>query len=108
MNVDLHEFVPYPITSAEPPGHACKGGCACATCSLQKGDRAAHYQTRDRRRPAGIRQREHELTEALTAARSLQARLEMLGDRPDDVRAIHGLRDRLAADVAALAPEGGR
>jgi hypothetical protein len=48
---DLHEFVPYPITKDDKPGHVCNGGCACLTCSKQKGDRAAHYQARDRRRP---------------------------------------------------------
>lgn len=48
---ELHEFMPYPVTAQDKPGHVCNGGCACATCSLQKGERAAHYQTRDRRRP---------------------------------------------------------
>ena len=48
----LHEFVPYPITAQDKPGHVCKGGCACLVCSLQKGERAVHYQRRDRRRPA--------------------------------------------------------
>jgi hypothetical protein len=50
--VELHEFVPFPITAQEEPGHICRGGCACDRCSRRKGDRAAHYQTRDRRRPA--------------------------------------------------------
>lgn len=59
---ELHEFVPFPITAAEPPGHVCKGGCACQSCSLQKGDRSIHYQARDRRRPS--------TTEAAAAAAS--------------------------------------
>lgn len=42
-------------------------------------------------------QRAWELSEALDAARRLQARLELLGDHADDVRAVHELRDRLAA-----------
>jgi hypothetical protein len=46
------------------------------------------------------RQREHELVEALLAARHLQARLEMLGDRLDDVRATVELRHSLAAQLA--------
>jgi hypothetical protein len=45
-------------------------------------------------------QREHELNEALEAARSLQARLEMLGDRPEDVRSIRRLRDELVRGIA--------
>lgn len=51
MSVQLHEFVPYPITKDDKPGHVCKGGCACSVCSLRKGDRTVHYQARDRRRP---------------------------------------------------------
>ncbi len=45
-------------------------------------------------------QREHELNEALAAARTLQNRLEMLGDRPVDVRAIRVLRDDLMTELA--------
>lgn len=51
---DLHEFVPYPITKDDKPGHVCKGGCYCRQCSQAKGDRGAHYQTRDRRRPKPV------------------------------------------------------
>jgi hypothetical protein len=51
MKPELHEFVPFPITKDDKPGHVCNGGCACRTCSLQKGDREVHYQSRDRRRP---------------------------------------------------------
>ena len=47
-------------------------------------------------------QREHELTEALAAARTLQARLEMLGDRRDEVRELVLLRNELASDLARL------
>ena len=47
-------------------------------------------------------QREHELNRALEAARSLQARLEMLGDRAGDVRVIRSLRDSLTRDLAAI------
>lgn len=59
------------------------------------------------------RQVEHELHEALVAARSLQARLEMLGGRPDDVRWVRDLRNRLVDDVLGNAlrpaePEAGR
>lgn len=63
-------------------------------------------------RPAAARpsptavQREHELSRALEAARTLQARLEMLGDRPDDVRAVRLLRDSLAVDVGGLLQAG--
>jgi hypothetical protein len=46
------------------------------------------------------RQRDHELAEALSAARHLQARLEMLGDRAVDVRIIRSLRNSLAEDMA--------
>lgn len=53
--------------------------------------------------PAERRQREHELGEALTAARALQARLELLGDRDPDVAVIRSLRDGLARDLALLA-----
>lgn len=53
--------------------------------------------------PAVLRQREHELNEALAAARKLQARLEMLGDRAADVQAVRSLRDSLARDLADLA-----
>lgn len=47
-------------------------------------------------------QREHELNRALEAARALQARLEMLGDWPDDVRCVRALRDRLAERLTKL------
>lgn len=46
----LHEFVPFPLYPQDKPDHVCNGHCACASCSMQKGDRAVHYQTRDRRR----------------------------------------------------------
>ena len=48
---ELHEFVPFPITADDKPGHVCNGLCACRACSLPKSDRSVHYQTRDRRRP---------------------------------------------------------
>lgn len=48
------------------------------------------------------RQREYELDKALVAARALQARLELLGDRAHDVALVHSLRDSLARDLAAL------
>jgi hypothetical protein len=48
-------------------------------------------------------QRAHDLTEALTAARKLQARLEMLGDRAADVAVVRSLCNSLARDLAALA-----
>ena len=50
----LHEFVPFPITAQDKPGHVCRGGCACATCGRQKGDREIHLQNRDRRRPKAV------------------------------------------------------
>lgn len=53
--------------------------------------------------PIERRQREWELSEAVSAARSLQARLELVGDRQRDVAVIHSLRDSLARDLAALA-----
>lgn len=46
-------------------------------------------------------QREHE-----PAARHLQARLEMLGDRPIDVRVVRSLRNSLAEDMARNAEVG--
>lgn len=49
-SIELHEFVPYPITKDDKPDHVCNGGCACLECAQQKGDRAFHYQARDRRR----------------------------------------------------------
>lgn len=49
--IELHEFVPFPVTDQDKPGHVCTGGCACAQCHREKGDREVHYQTRDRRRP---------------------------------------------------------
>lgn len=53
------------------------------------------------------RQRGYELDRALQAARALQARLEMLGDRAGDVAAIRVLRDSLTRDlIAAVAGEG--
>ena len=55
--------------------------------------------------PAERRQRAHELEAALTAARALQARLEMLGDRVADVAVVRSLRDSLARDLALLAAE---
>ena len=39
------------------------------------------------------RQREHELHRALSAARTLHERLEMLGDRAADVAIVRSLRD---------------
>lgn len=56
-----------------------------------------------REHAADRRQREHELNAALTAARALQARLEMLGDRDPDVAVVRSLRDSLARDLALLA-----
>lgn len=53
--------------------------------------------------PLERRQREHELSEALAAARTLQARLELLGDRAADVAVVRALRDSLARDLALLA-----
>lgn len=50
------------------------------------------------------RQREHELTDALTAARALQARLELLGDRAADVAVVRSLRDSLARNLGLLSP----
>lgn len=47
-------------------------------------------------------QREHELTRALEAARTLQERLEMLGDRANDVAIIVSLRNSLGRDLALL------
>ena len=46
---ELHEFVPYPDASKR---HSC-AFCLCALplCSHERGDKAVHYQTRDRRRP---------------------------------------------------------
>jgi len=63
-----------------------------------------------RRNAEERRQREHELTEALLAARHLQARLEMLGDRREAVREIVLLRNELAFDLVNVAdePEPGR
>jgi hypothetical protein len=46
----LHEFVPFPLTAADRPGHVCNGGCYCHLCTGRKSDRAAHYQRGDRRR----------------------------------------------------------
>lgn len=59
-----------------------------------------------RARSPEIVQREHELNEALTAARALQARLEMLGDRPHAVNIVRHLRDGLATDLAELGGQG--
>lgn len=53
-------------------------------------------------RAAERRQRAHELNEALTAARALQARLELLGDRAADAAVVRSLRDSLARDLALL------
>ena len=47
-------------------------------------------------------QREHELHNALEAARTLQARLELLGDRQASVRWLRTLRDDLAAQITLL------
>lgn len=47
-------------------------------------------------------QREHELSTALEAARHLQARLELLGDRVASVRWLRTLRDDLATELARL------
>lgn len=46
-------------------------------------------------------QREHELNGALVTARTLQARLEILGDRALDVAVIVSLRHSLARDLVA-------
>lgn len=51
------------------------------------------------------RQRAHELEQALAAARALQARLELLGDRSADVRVARSLRDSLARDLERLGRE---
>jgi hypothetical protein len=48
------------------------------------------------------RQREFELYQALIAARKLQERLEMLGDRATDVRVVQSLRNSLADDLASM------
>lgn len=48
------------------------------------------------------RQREHELSEALLAVRHAQARLEMLGDRRDEVRDLVLLRNELAYELVEL------
>lgn len=48
------------------------------------------------------RQREFELHKALTTARQLTERLEMLGDRQRDVAVIRSLRNSLAHDLATL------
>lgn len=48
------------------------------------------------------RQLEHELNGALEAARTLQARLEMIGTRADDVRSVRRLRDDLADELGHL------
>lgn len=47
-------------------------------------------------------QREHELARALEAARTLQERLELLADRPNEVRWVHQLRDRLAGALEGV------
>ena len=44
-------------------------------------------------------QREHELNRALEAARTLQERLELLGDRAGDVAVVVSLRNSLARDL---------
>lgn len=49
-------------------------------------------------------QREHELNGALEAARTLQARLEMLGDRHASVRWLRTLRNDLATELGRLEP----
>lgn len=59
-------------------------------------------QQRLRRGADERRQREWELAKALEGARSLQARLEMLGDRTFDVQIIRSLRDSLARQLAEL------
>lgn len=45
-------------------------------------------------------QREHELNKALEAARLLQERLEMLGDRQASVRWLRTLRNDLTTEIA--------
>lgn len=55
-----------------------------------------------RERATDRRQREHELNEALTAARALQARLELLRDRAADVAVVRSLRDSLARNLGLL------
>lgn len=49
-------------------------------------------------------QRDHELDEALKAARHLQARLEMLGDRAGEVAWIRALRDDLSDELVLDGP----
>lgn len=44
-------------------------------------------------------QRAHEIGRALDAARKLQERLEMLGDREADVAVVRSLRDSLSRDL---------
>lgn len=46
--------------------------------------------------------REHKLREAIETARSLQARLEMLRDRDDDVRVVRAFRADLAGEIGRL------
>lgn len=50
-------------------------------------------------------QREHELSRALEAARTLRSRLELLGDHTADIRSVHDLQDRLAAEIGSLGAE---
>lgn len=47
-------------------------------------------------------QRGWELGRALEAARTLEARLELLGDRRPDVEAVRGIRNSLAGDLERL------
>ena len=47
-------------------------------------------------------QRTYELNRALEAARTLEARLELLGDRRGDVEVVRSLRNSLARDLAGL------
>lgn len=49
--VPPHEFVPFPVTVQDPPGHVCNGHCACQVCGRERRERDVHLQPRDRRRP---------------------------------------------------------
>ena len=53
-------------------------------------------------------QRELELWAALEAARTLQARLELLGGHDNAVRFVRRLRDDLATHLSALRPDDPR
>jgi hypothetical protein len=59
-------------------------------------------------RPPEVVAREHELARAYDAAKTLQARLEMLGDHEPEVRAVRMLRAALGTEILRLATEQGR